>query len=56
MRKERNWTQFDLAAELGADGAYVSRIERGLKNPSLETVLRVATAFGVRVYFGGRKL
>ena len=45
MRIDRGWTQFDLAAELEADAAYVSRIELGKKNLSLVTVLRLAESF-----------
>jgi len=56
MRLERTWTQDYLAAELDVDAAYISRIERGLKNPSLETILKLANAFGVKVLFGNRKL
>jgi transcriptional regulator with XRE-family HTH domain len=56
MRKERSWTQDDLAAELDADAAYISRIERGVKNPSLETILRLAAAFGVKLSFGNKAL
>ncbi len=56
MREERNWTQFDLAAEMQADAAYVSRIERGAKNISLETMFKLAKILGVKVYFGDKSL
>ncbi len=56
MRKERNWTQFDLAAELEADAAYVSRIERGIKNLSIETISRLAKVFDVKIRFGKKIL
>ncbi|HEY9778278.1 MAG TPA: helix-turn-helix transcriptional regulator [Planktothrix sp.] len=56
MREERGWTQDDLAAELNADAAYISRIENGKKNASLETVLKLASAFGVKVSFGDKRL
>ncbi len=45
MRIDRGWTRFNLAAELEADAAYVSRIELGKKNLSLVTVLRLAESF-----------
>jgi transcriptional regulator with XRE-family HTH domain len=56
LRKARGWTQLELALEAKADVAYVSRIERGLKNPSLETVLRFAKVFGVKAKFGESEL
>ncbi|MDQ5933330.1 MAG: hypothetical protein QG574_628 [Cyanobacteriota bacterium erpe_2018_sw_21hr_WHONDRS-SW48-000092_B_bin.40] len=56
LRKERNWTQYDLAAEMDVDAAFISRIERGRKVPSLETILRLAQALKVQVLFGDKKL
>jgi transcriptional regulator with XRE-family HTH domain len=56
LRHDRKWTQEDLAVEMEADAAYISRIERGVKNPSLETVLRLARAFGLKVAFGEHRL
>jgi transcriptional regulator with XRE-family HTH domain len=56
MRLERGWTQDFLAGELDADAAYISRIENGKKMPSLETILKLATAFGVKVMFGEKRL
>lgn len=56
LRLQRNWTQDDLAAELGVDAAYISRIERGQKNVSLETVIRLSAVFGVKVLFGDKRV
>lgn len=56
LRKEREWTQYDLAAEMEVDAAFISRIERGRKVPSLETILRLAQALKVPVFFGDKKL
>ncbi len=56
LRKERNWTQYDLAAEMEVDAAFISRIELGRKVPSLETILRLAQALKVPVFFGDKKL
>lgn len=56
LRKERNWTQYDLAAEMEVDAAFISRIEGGRKVPSLETILRLAQALKVSVLFGDKKL
>lgn len=56
LRLERGWTQYDLAAEMEVDAAFISRIERGRKVPSLETILRLAQALKVVVLFGDKKL
>jgi transcriptional regulator with XRE-family HTH domain len=56
LRHDRQWTQDELAAEMQADASYISRIERGLKNPSLETVLKLAEVFEIKVRFGNQTL
>lgn len=55
-RLRLGWTQEELALKLGVDAAYISRIELGRKNPSLDTVLRFASAFGINVLFGDKRL
>jgi len=47
LRNERGITQERLAQESGYHTTYISQIERGLKNPSLLTVFRVAQVLGV---------
>lgn len=49
QRKQLNVSQEELAMRIGADQAYVSRIEAGQMNVTLETVEQVATALGVDV-------
>jgi transcriptional regulator with XRE-family HTH domain len=44
MRLKRGMTQEALAQAAGTAGPYVSDMERGLKVPSLTTVLRLALA------------
>lgn len=41
-RKARGWTLAELATAVGLDKGYLSRIERGLKAPSVSTVLNLA--------------
>jgi transcriptional regulator with XRE-family HTH domain len=53
LREAENWTQDDLAGELQCDRAYVSQLERGVKNPSLLTMVKLAKIFAVEVSFGG---
>lgn len=49
QRKQLNVSQEELAMRIGADQAYVSRIEAGLMNVTLETVEQVAVALGIDV-------
>lgn len=42
LRKRRGLSQEHLAAAAGIDRAYMGGIERGLRNPSLTTIARVA--------------
>ena len=56
LREDNNWTQEDLAAELGVDRAYISQLERGLKNPSLKTMAKLAKVFAVHISFAGANL
>jgi transcriptional regulator with XRE-family HTH domain len=44
LRLKRRMTQEDLARAAGTAGPYVSDMERGLKVPSLTTILRLARA------------
>lgn len=56
LREGNDWTQEELAGELECDRAYVSQLERGAKNPSLKTMIRVAQIFGAEVTFAGINL
>lgn len=44
LRSEKAWTQESLAFEAEVDRTYVSQIERGLKNPSLLILHKMARA------------
>lgn len=44
LRKARGHTQERLAAVTGLDRTFISLLERGLRQPSLSTLLRVAEA------------
>ena len=43
-REQANLTQEDLASTAGMDRSAISLLERGRRNPSLETILKLATA------------
>jgi transcriptional regulator with XRE-family HTH domain len=42
FRQEKGWTQETFADELAVDRSYVSSLERGLRNPTLMTIARIA--------------
>lgn len=46
-RKELNLSQEELGLRLGADQAYVSRLEAGRLNPTLESLVEVAISLDV---------
>lgn len=48
LRRERAWSQEELADNAGLDRTYVSQIERAVGNPSLETIAKIALALQVR--------
>lgn len=45
-RKEKGWTQEQLAFEAGIKRAYLSEIEGGKRNPTLDVVEKIAVALG----------
>jgi transcriptional regulator with XRE-family HTH domain len=47
LRLRRGWSQEHLAFEAGLDRTYVSGVERGVRNPTLVIVGRLAKAFKV---------
>lgn len=49
VRQGRNVTQDALAVTSGLTKAYISDMERGLKVPSLTTILRLALALDCKV-------
>ncbi|HWC59649.1 MAG TPA: helix-turn-helix transcriptional regulator [Verrucomicrobiae bacterium] len=46
-REEKELTQEALAERANLDPTYISGIERGMRNPSVLSVLRIARALGV---------
>jgi transcriptional regulator with XRE-family HTH domain len=45
-REARDLTQEKLAEKAGLDPTYISGIERGLRNPGIKNVARLAKALG----------
>ena len=49
LRKERGWTQPQLAERLGITVMMVTYLERQAKNPTAKTVEQIAQVFGVPI-------
>ena len=47
LRREKGWSQEALAFESGLHRTYVSGIERGVRNPTLLILEKLAKTFGV---------
>jgi len=47
LRLDQKMSQGKLAKKLAVDPSYISQIERGIGNPSLRVVEKVAKALGV---------
>ena len=48
LRKERNWTQQELAQKASLSFNAVTKIEQGAaKHPTLKTLLKLTEAFGI---------
>lgn len=47
LRTQKKWSQQHLADELGMGIAQITRYERGLSQPTLEVIKKVATLFRV---------
>ncbi len=47
QRETRELTQEKLAEKAGLDPTYISGIERGLRNPGIKNVAKLAKALGI---------
>lgn len=47
LRREKKFTQSELAWKIGVSPNFISLIERGKKKPSLDTLLKIAEVFEV---------
>jgi transcriptional regulator with XRE-family HTH domain len=47
QREAKQFTQEKLAEKSGLDPTYISEIERGLRNPGIKNVARLAKALGL---------
>lgn len=51
IRKEKYLTQFALAEEIGVSPNFLGDVERGVKSPSLETIVCIANVLDVSLDF-----
>ena len=49
LRKQKNLTQQQLADLVGMDKGRISKIEKGTRNLTIETINRIAHAMGAKV-------
>jgi transcriptional regulator with XRE-family HTH domain len=49
LRKERGWTQPDLAKRAGVSAGYIARLETSRHDPKLSTLVKLARALKVSV-------
>ena len=49
LRNKKRMTQEDLAAASGLTSVFISNLERGLSDPSLSTIVRLAGALRCKV-------
>lgn len=47
LRREKGWSQETLAEKASMHRTYLAGIERSLRNPSLENLIKLANALGV---------
>ena len=47
LREARGWSQEELAEQAGLHRTYVSAVERGVRNPTVTVMARIAAALEV---------
>ncbi len=47
LRREKGWSQEDLADECGLHRTYISGVERGIRNPTVLVIEKIARTLGV---------
>ena len=49
LRRERGWTQADLAKRAKVSAGYIARLETLHHDPKLSTLVKIADALGMKV-------
>jgi len=47
LRQSKSWSQEELGHQSGIHRTYISDLERGARNPTIQVVERIAVALGV---------
>lgn len=47
LREQKGWSQEDLAEESGLHRTYISGLERGIRNPTIEIIQKIAIALRI---------
>ena len=47
LRQKKNWSIEDLSLEAGINRNYLGDLERGMRNPTLVILNKIATALGI---------
>lgn len=56
LREQHGLTQEDLGDLIGKDRAYVSQVERGVKNVTITTMVLLANALNAEIRFAEQSL
>jgi len=49
LRKEKGWSQEELGDQAGMHRTYVSGVERGVRNPTITVVAKIAAGLGCTI-------
>lgn len=49
LREANGWSQEELAFEAGLHRTYISQVERGIRNPTITVVEKIAVALAVPI-------
>ena len=49
LRRHKGWSQEELADRAGLHRTYISGVERGVRNPTLTVLEKIAVALGVSI-------
>lgn len=49
LRREKGWSQEELADKVGLHRTYIGSIERGEQNTSIDNIAKLAKSLGVKI-------
>jgi transcriptional regulator with XRE-family HTH domain len=49
LRRQKGWSQEELAEKASVQRSYIADLERGYRNPSVRTLVKIANAMKVSV-------